>query len=142
MWKQPLKNLKWYGLFKQTIFNFFKGCLHKFYLVHYWILCLICMTSWIDMRSIFLKSVSIFVYLSSTNSTKWQNNGITETTPWFITPWFCLITDHFLFKRNKKILKLIISNCNNFSKILWLLFIRNFRIRKKNAEFIFAFNKM
>ena len=33
-WTQPLKNLKWYGLPKAII--------HKFYLVHSWILCPIC----------------------------------------------------------------------------------------------------
>ena len=32
--RQPLKNLKWYGLPLH-----FKAVFHKFYLVHYWILC-------------------------------------------------------------------------------------------------------
>ena len=44
--RQPLKNLKRYGLLKADRstpypFEFFKGCLHKFYLVHSWILCTI-----------------------------------------------------------------------------------------------------
>ena len=30
--RQPLKNLKWYGLLNQAVFG-------KFHLVHYWILC-------------------------------------------------------------------------------------------------------
>ena len=32
--RQPLKNLKGYGLLKQTISIFLKAVLHKFYLVH------------------------------------------------------------------------------------------------------------
>ena len=45
--RQPLKLLKGYGLFKQTISlhipsNFLKAVSHKFYLVHSWILCHIC----------------------------------------------------------------------------------------------------
>ena len=34
---QPLKNLKWYGLLRQTISNFLKTVFHKFYLVQSWI---------------------------------------------------------------------------------------------------------
>ena len=38
--RKPLKNLKWYGLLKQTITsNFLKVVFHKFYLIHSWILC-------------------------------------------------------------------------------------------------------
>ena len=41
--RQPLKNLNWYGLLRQTIIisNFLKTVFHKFYLVHFLILCLI-----------------------------------------------------------------------------------------------------
>ena len=36
--KQALKNLKWYGLLRQTITtNFLKAVFHRFYLVHSWI---------------------------------------------------------------------------------------------------------
>ena len=40
--RQPLKNLKWYGLPQQTnhiTSNFLKDVFHKFYLIHSWILC-------------------------------------------------------------------------------------------------------
>ena len=37
--RQPIRNLKWYDLLRQT--NFLKAVFHKFYLIHSWILCLI-----------------------------------------------------------------------------------------------------
>ena len=38
--RHPLKNLKWYDLFKQTILQIFlKTLSHKFYLVNSWIPC-------------------------------------------------------------------------------------------------------
>ena len=39
--KQPLKNMKWYGLLRLTFLSadFLKAVFHKFYFVHFWILC-------------------------------------------------------------------------------------------------------
>ena len=41
--RQPLNNLKWYGLLKadHILSKFLKVVFHKFYLVHSWILCAI-----------------------------------------------------------------------------------------------------
>ena len=37
--RQPLKNLKGYGLLKETPSNFLNAVSHRFYLVHPWMLC-------------------------------------------------------------------------------------------------------
>ena len=56
--KTAIKKLKWYGLAQQTIYTisfqfFFKAVFHKFYLLHSRILCLKCISNFIQTFLIF-----------------------------------------------------------------------------------------
>ena len=74
-WRQPFKNLKWYGLPKQTIIItsiFLKAVFHKFYLVH----------SWIPWSIFFSKKYTVDYYSEPTSSNSFKNNSTENTCTW------------------------------------------------------------
>ena len=78
--RQPLRNLKW-------SLNFLKAVFHKFYLVHFWILCLISLSANIS-HSKYL--VELFPYYCNPNTTH-VTGAFSFWRCWWWQWWWCTV---------------------------------------------------